>query len=77
MLSMTERSDARKKIITIQKFNLHSSDHHSFHFHLDVKHSWELLARLSREAWKEQTGKEAPLRVDKSRCKFIRLEQKV
>ncbi|MEA2091571.1 MAG: hypothetical protein U9O83_04290 [Campylobacterota bacterium] len=74
---MKERADARRKIITIQKFNLHSSLHHSFHLHLNLKDSWELLAKLSREAWIEKTGKEPALRVDKSICRFITLAQKV
>lgn len=77
MSSMKERADARRKIVTIQKYNLYSSEHHSFHFHLGLKDSWELLARLSREAWIEKTGEEPSLRVDKSICRFISLEQKV
>ncbi len=77
MLSMKERADARRKIVTVRKFDLHSHEHHSFHFHLNLKDSWELLARLSREAWMEKTGEEPSLRVDKSIYRFITLSQKV
>lgn len=76
MLSMQERADVRRKRITIQKYNLHSSEHHSFHLHLNLKESWGILSRLSREAWREKTGKEPILSVDKSICKFISLAQK-
>lgn len=76
MSSIEERAEARRRIATITKIGLHSKEHDSFHAHLGVKDAWELLAKLSKEAWMEQTGKAAPSRVDKSICKFIKLSQK-
>ncbi|HFU76960.1 MAG TPA: hypothetical protein ENK68_00460 [Epsilonproteobacteria bacterium] len=76
MTSMQERAAMRRKTLTVQKVALHSDEHHSFHIGLNVKDSWELLARLSKEAWIEQTGRLSSSRVDKSICKFIPLEQK-
>ncbi|HFU77891.1 MAG TPA: hypothetical protein ENK68_05250 [Epsilonproteobacteria bacterium] len=76
MSSMQERAAMRRKTLTIQKVALHSDEHHSFHIGLNVKDSWELLARLSKEAWIEQTDRLPSSRVDKSICKFIPLEQK-
>ncbi len=76
MPTMQERASARRSIATIKKVDLHSKEHDSFHTHLDVKDAWNLLAKLSKEAWMNQMGTVAPLRVDKSICKFIRLDQK-
>lgn len=76
MSSLQERAAARSKSITLQKVALHSENHHSFHIGLDTKESWELLARLSKEAWFEQTGQMPPSRVDKSLGKFIHLAQR-
>jgi len=76
MSSMQERAAARRKTLTVQKVALHSEEHHSFHIGLNVKDAWELLARLSKEAWIEKTGTMPPSRVNKSICKFIRLEQR-
>ena len=70
-LSMQERAKHRRNSITYTQVDLHSKEHHSFHTHLDVKSSWELLAKMSKEAWKEQTGSTAPNYVDKSQCRFI------
>jgi len=71
MSSMQERALRRRATMSITKVDLHSDEHHSFHTHLDVKSAWELLAKLSKEAWIEQTGQEAPSRVDKSVVRFI------
>ena len=70
-LSIQERARRRRNSITYTQVDLHSQKHHSFHTHLDVKSSWELLAKISQEAWKEQTGSVAPNYVDKSQCRFI------
>lgn len=77
MSTMQERAALRRKNITMKIVALHSTEHHSFHIGMGVKESWELLAKLSQEAWIEQTGTQPPQRVNKSVCKFIRLEQKV
>ena len=71
MSSIQERALRRRAAISITKVDLHSDEHHSFHTHLDVKSAWELLARLSKEAWMQQTGQIAPTRVDKSIVRFI------
>ena len=72
---MAQRAADRRKKITIKKIDLHSNDNHSFHLHLDVKSAWELLARISKEAWIEQQGTVPPSRVDKSIYKFISLDK--
>ena len=77
MSTLEERAAARRKIATVQKIDLHSEEHNSFHIHLDVKRAWELLAKLSKERWMEETGEVAPQRVDKSICKFINLSSRV
>jgi len=71
MSSMHERAIRRRATMTITKVDLHSDEHHSFHAYLDVKSAWELLAKLSKEAWMQQTGQEAPTSVDKSIVRFI------
>ena len=76
MTTMAQRAIERRKTIIIKKVDLHSIENHSFHIHLDVKKSWELLTRLSHEAWIEKTGQIPPSRVDKSIYQFIRLEDK-
>ena len=77
MQTLEQRAAARRKIATVKKVDLHSSEHHSFHPHLDVKKSWELLAKLSQEAWIEKTGNIPPQRVDKTIFKFISLSSKL
>ena len=71
MSSMQERAIRRRATMSIIKVDLHSDEHHSFHTHLDVKSAWELLAKLSKEAWMQQTGQIAPTGVDKSVVRFI------
>lgn len=71
MSSIEERAFKRKTNLTYTKMDLHSDKHHSFHIHLDAKNSWELIARLSQEAWIEENGQLPPKRVDKSIIKFI------
>ena len=38
-----QRALNRRDKITITKIPLHSLNHHSFHFELDCKKSWDLL----------------------------------
>jgi len=71
MPTMQERAKRRKDMITITKTSLHSKNHNSFHLHLSDKEAWELLAKISKEAYFEQTGKIASNRVDKLVVKFI------
>lgn len=77
MQTLEQRAKARRKIITLNKVDLHSQEHHSFHPHLSLKKSWELLTRLSKEAWIEKTGQIAPQRVDKSIYKFMNISSKI
>lgn len=77
MHTIEQRAAIRRAKVTVKKVGLHSFEHNSFHASLDAKQSWELLAKLSQEAWMEQTGKLAPLRVDKSICRFIKLSERV
>lgn len=70
------RAEKRRELATINVEKLHSKTHNSFHCHLDLKDSWELLAKLSKERWIEETGEKPPLRVDKSQYRVISLEQR-
>jgi len=72
MTGLEQRSKDRRSRIVVSKVSLHSSDHHSFHPELSCEEAWELLARLSKERWREETGREASNRVDKSALKIIR-----
>lgn len=76
MTDLEKRAEARRQKVTIQKIKLHSEEHHSFHIHLNTKQSWELLAKLSKEAWIEQTGNIPSNRVDKSIYRFVSLDKK-
>lgn len=76
MTDLEKRAQERRQKATIQKVDLHSNRHNSFHTHLNVKQSWELLSKLSKEAWIEQTGKIPLNRVDKSVHRFISLDKK-
>ena len=70
-MSIQKRAKQRRDSITYTKVALHSKKHHSFHLSLDTKSAWELLAKLSQEAWIEQTGFMASNRIDKSQYRFI------
>jgi len=74
--TLEERAAQRKKMATVQKVSLKNDTHHSFHFHLSDEESFELLAKLSKEAYFEQTGIMAPAFVDKASVKKISLSQK-
>jgi len=76
MLPMQERVDERRRKMTLNKVHLHAPEHNSFHISLSLKDSWELLAKLSEEAWIEKTGTIPSSRVDKNICRFISLEEK-
>jgi len=75
MKTMAQRAEERRKKITVTKIALHSKEHHSFHLDLDLKSAWELLTRISKEAWIEEHGTPPSSRVDKRICKFIPLDQ--
>ncbi len=75
MSTMQQRAKQRRKSLTLNIVNLHAQEHHSFHTHLNTKDAWELLAKLSKEAWMEKTGMLANNRVDKSSYRFIKQNQ--
>ena len=77
MTAMEKRAAARRDKISLTKVSLHSKEHHSFHPDLELKKAWELLTRLSKEAWIEKTGKIPPSRVDKAIVKFTSLQNMV
>ncbi|MDF1881881.1 hypothetical protein JHD50_11330 [Sulfurimonas sp. MAG313] len=73
MTEMEERAHRRRNKISLTKVPLHSQQHHSFHPDLELKKAWELLTRLSKEAWIEKTGEIPPSNINKSIVKFIHL----
>jgi len=74
--TLEERAAQRKKSATVKKVSLKSDMHHSFHFHLSDEESFELLAKLSKEAYFQHTGTVALDFVDKTKVKKISLSQK-
>lgn len=76
MTTREERANARKNKIKIRKIKLHSSAHNSFHFELNDTQSWNLLYTMSINEWEKQNNKKAPLKVDKTKLRIIKLEDK-
>ena len=76
MSTLKERAEQRKQNATVNKVSLKSKEHHSFHFHLSDEESFELLAKMSKEAYFETTGTVAFDFVDKTRVRKISLRQK-
>lgn len=76
MSTLQERAAQRKQSATVVKVHLKSDEHHSFHFHLNDEESFELLAKLSKEAYFEKTGMLAPSFVDKTKVRKISLLEK-
>ncbi len=71
---MTERQKRRAKRlgnITVQKIELKSEKNSAFHFDLTPLESWELLAKISKEAWFLESGQKAPDKLDKTKIKII------
>lgn len=76
---MTERqlrAQERRKTITLDKFDLHSPEHNSFHLDYNVSQAWDSLYSMSIKEWEEKTGKLASTKVDKSKFRFISLREK-
>jgi len=71
MTPREQRRIKRLKTIKVNKISLHSSDNHSFHIGLSPLESWELLARISKEAWYLETGKKAPSSLDKNKVQIF------
>ena len=76
MSTLQQRAEARRQKATITKLNLHSEEHNSFHTHLNLEESWELLAKISKEKWIEETGEIPSSSVDKTQYKVISLSEK-
>lgn len=76
---MTERqlrAQKRKKTMTLNKVDLHSPYHNSFHLDYSVTQAWNLLYSMSIKEWEEKTGKTASTKVNKNKIKFISLKEK-
>jgi len=71
MTPREKRRAERLKTIKVNKISLHSSDNHSFHVGLSPIESWELLSRMSKEAWYLETGKKAPTSLNKSKVRIF------
>lgn len=76
MTKREARSAERRKKITIKKTELHSAEHHSFHFELSDTESFSLLRKMSLERWQEENGYQSNGRVDRSMVKIIHLKDK-
>jgi len=72
MDSLAKRAKKRKSLIKVTKTSLHSKNHNSFHS-LDLKSSWELVAKLSLEKWIEENNTIPSNRVDKTIIKIRKL----
>ncbi|MDD2508584.1 hypothetical protein CRU94_07460 [Arcobacter sp. AHV-9/2010] len=71
-----QRALNRRDKITITKIPLHSLNHHSFHFELDCKKSWDLLYSMSIKKWENENKMVAPLFVDKNIIRKISLRDR-
>ena len=75
--SIQQRAAKRRQNIKIKKTFLHDDkEHHSFHIELSDKQSFELLAEISKKRYFEETGKDAPNNVDKTKVRFITLDER-
>ncbi len=71
---MTEREIRKAKrlqTIVVNKTSLYSDDNSALHIGLSALESWELLAKISQDSWFLETGKVAPLSLDKSKVKIF------
>ena len=76
MTDRQKRALERKNKIVVEKFNLHSSSHSSFHFELDTTVSWNLLCKMSIQKWEEENNQKASNKVDKSIVRIVSLKDK-
>ena len=71
---MTERQKRRVERLgntIVQKIDLKSEENSAFHFNLTPLESWELLSRISKDAWFLESGQKAPSKLDKTKIKII------
>ena len=67
-----QRSSARRKSMTINKVNLHSKEHHSFHIDVDG----DTLSRLVFDMSMNEYGTSHLQRLDRTEVKIIKLKDK-
>ena len=75
-MTRSQRAMNRRDKIIVNKCDLHSIEHHSYHFELNDTQSWNLLYKLSLKDWESKNNKKAPSKVDKSIVKIINLKDK-
>uniref|UniRef100_UPI00404706EB hypothetical protein n=1 Tax=Aliarcobacter sp. TaxID=2321116 RepID=UPI00404706EB len=75
-MTRSQRSINRRDKIIVNKCDLHSVEHHRYHFELNDTQSWNLLYKLSLKDWELQNNQKAPTKVDKNIVKIINLEDK-
>ncbi len=71
MTNREERRAKRLKNITVKKIDLGSEEDSAFHFNLTPRQCWELLSKISKEAWFLESGQKAPDKLDKTKIKII------
>ena len=72
MNNFNQRSLERKKSMTINKVNLHSQEHHSFHLGVDG----DTLSKLIFDMSMSEHGTASLKRLDKTKVKIIKLKDK-
>lgn len=72
MTSFNQRSLARKKSMTINKVNLHSKKHHSFHIGVDGN----ILSHLVFDMSMSEYGDTHLQRLDRTQVRRIKLKDK-
>lgn len=72
MDNFNQRSLERRKSMTINKVNLHSKKHHSFHIDIDG----DTLSKLVFDMSMNEYGTSHLLRLDRTEVKIIKLKDK-
>jgi len=68
---------ARQKNATIKRVLLHDNiEHHSFHLELNDYESWELLAKMTQDEWKNTMKCDTFPALDKTKIRKITLEER-
>lgn len=76
MMTRNQRAINRRDKIVVTKSDLHSFEHHSYHFELNDTQSWNLLYNISIKDWESKNNQKASLKVDKSLVRIINLRDK-
>ncbi len=72
MTQRERRREKRMKTMVVEKKSLHCEDNSALHIGLSPLESWEVLTRISKESWFLQTGKVAPMHLDKSKITILK-----